>query len=153
MEDQIKKLAFRIKCCYTLLWVVAFLLVLSGELGIGWVGCLTDDAQAVYLSETMIILLTAICIPVSLKLFSWMMIHRIDQLSIQQALIAYFRISVGRLFLLALPVVVGLLIYYMMLTSTGALCALIALTASLFCVPSEKRMKNELHIDKLKEEE
>lgn len=153
MENQIKKLAFRIKCCYTLLWVVAFLLVLSGELGIGWVGCLTDDAQAVYLSETMIILLTAICIPVSLKLFSWMMIHRIDQLSIQQALIAYFRISVGRLFLLALPVVVGLLIYYMMLTSTGALCALIALTASLFCVPSEKRMKNELHIDKLKEEE
>lgn len=152
MEDQIKKLTFRIKCCYWLLWLVALALVLFGELGNSWVGCLAHDVKTVYFSETVIILLTAICIPVSLKLFSWMMTHRIDQMSIEQALKAYFRISVSRILLLALPMIVGLLIYYLMQTGTGVLCALIALTASLFCVPSEKRMKNELRIDKIDEE-
>ena len=37
-----------------------------------------------------------------------------------------------------------------MLSTTGILCALIALTASLFCVPSEKRMRQELFIQQEK---
>ena len=34
-----------------------------------------------------------------------------------------------------------------MLSSTGALCALIGLTASLFCLPGEGRLRKELHIN------
>lgn len=41
--------------------------------------------------------------------------------------------------------------YYIMLSSTGALCALIGLTASLFCLPGEGRLRKELHINKEEE--
>ena len=53
-----------------------------------------------------------------------------------------------RLALLAVPVLAGFLTYYMMLSNKGVLCALIALTASLFCLPGENRLRKELHIDK-----
>ena len=45
-------------------------------------------------------------------------------------------------------VVFNLAGYYFTLSSTGALCALIGLTASFFCLPGEKRLRAELHIDK-----
>ena len=35
-----------------------------------------------------------------------------------------------------------------MLSTTGLLCALIALTASLFCLPGEERLRRELHIER-----
>ena len=53
-----------------------------------------------------------------------------------------------RLALLAMPVLAGFLTYYMMLSNKGVLCALIALTASLFCLPGENRLRKELHIEK-----
>ena len=56
--------------------------------------------------------------------------------------------SGARLALLALPVLGGFLTYYMVLSNTGVLCALIALTASLFCLPGEERLRKELHINK-----
>lgn len=42
----------------------------------------------------------------------------------------------------------GFLTYYGMLSTTGLLCALIALTASLFCLPGEERLRRELHIER-----
>ena len=56
-----------------------------------------------------------------------------------------------RLALLAIPVLAGFFTYYVMLSSTGVLCALIGLTASLFCLPGEGRLRKELHIDKEEE--
>ena len=54
--------------------------------------------------------------------------------------------------LLALPVIAGFLTYYAMLSTTGLLCGLIALTASLFCLPGEERLRRELHIERDVEE-
>lgn len=53
-----------------------------------------------------------------------------------------------RLALLEFVVVFNLAGYYFTLSSTGTLCALIGLTASFFCLPGEKRLRAELHIDK-----
>ena len=53
-----------------------------------------------------------------------------------------------RLVLLLLPLLAGFLTYYVMLSTTGLLCALIALTASLFCLPGEERLRRELHIER-----
>ena len=49
---------------------------------------------------------------------------------------------------LALPLMAGFLTYYGMLSTTGLLCALIALTASLYCLPGEERLRRELHIER-----
>ena len=41
----------------------------------------------------------------------------------------------------------GCVAYYLMLSNKSILCALIALTASLFCLPGEGRLRNELKIN------
>lgn len=77
-----------------------------------------------------------------------MLYRRIDRVGIAYALQLYVFWSGMRLVLLALPLLAGFLTYYGMLSTTGLLCALIALTASLFCLPGEERLRRELHIER-----
>lgn len=148
MEEQIKQTAARARTAFVYFWLLPVLLVILGETGGTWVGRYAGDTHATYLAETVTILLAAICIPLSLKVFSWMLAKKIDVVNIQEALRLYTLWSGVRLALLSLPVVSGFLTYYMMMSHTGVLCALCALTASLFCIPSEERMRRELHIQK-----
>jgi hypothetical protein len=103
------------------------------------------------MAETVTILLAASCVPIALKLFSWVLIRKIDVVTLPEALRLYALWSGVRLALLAIPVLAGFFTYYIMLSSTGALCALIGLTASLFCLPGEGRLRKELHINKEEE--
>ena len=73
---------------------------------------------------------------------------KIDLLTIPLALKRYVQWSMVRLGLLEVAIVLNVLCYYLTLSNTGNLCMLIGLTASLFCLPSEKRLRNELHINK-----
>lgn len=148
MEEQIKRTAGRIKTAFVGLWVSAILLVVAGELGNDRVGLYADNERLSYQVETIIILLTAICVPVSLKLFSWILARKIDKLPLPAALHAYYWGAMLRLFLIALPVWGGLLTYYLLLSTTGLLCALIGLVASIFCLPGEARLRKDLCIDK-----
>lgn len=113
MEEQIKRAVRNLNISYIFFWVLPAFLLGAGEFELLPVGSLADNAQAVYYFETLGILLTALCIPLSLKLFSLVLIC-----------------------------------YYLTLSTTGNLCMLIGLTASLFCLPGEKRLRNELHITK-----
>jgi len=142
MEEKIKRAASRVKMSFVYFWLLPVFLVIFGETGGAWVGLYAGDVRAAYFAETITILLTA------LKLFSWVLVRKIDAVSISDALRLYVLWSGVRLALLAIPVVAGFLTYYMVLSNKGVLCALIALTASLFCLPGEKRLREELHIDK-----
>ena len=135
MEEKIKRVVSRTKMMFVYFWLLPVFLVTFGETGGEWVGAYAGDVRAAYFAETVTILLTAVLVPVSLKLFSWM-------------LRLYALWSGVRLALLAMPVLAGFLTYYMMLSNKGVLCALIALTASLFCLPGENRLRKELHIEK-----
>ena len=148
MEEQIKHIAKSQRIVYVIFWAVAILLVVGGETELLPVGLFADDARTSYYLETIGILLTAINIPFSMKLFSLVLTRKIDNLTFPVALSRYAVWSHIRLGLLAIVVVYNLLCYYMTLNSTGALCALCALPASFFCLPSEKRLRNELHINK-----
>ena len=139
MEEQIKKTAARVRTTFAYFWMLPILLVLLGETGGEWVGMY---------AETITILLAASCVPVSLKLFSWVLIRKIDVVTLPEALRLYALWSGVRLALLAIPVLAGFFTYYIVLSSTGVLCALIGLTASLFCLPGEGRLRKELHINK-----
>ena len=145
MEEQIKKTAARVRTTFAYFWMLPILLVLLGETGGEWVGMYAGDVRATYMAETITILLAASCVPVSLKLFSWVLIRKIDVVTLPEALRLYALWSGVRL---AMPVLAGFLTYYMMLSNKGVLCALIALTASLFCLPGEGRLRKELHINK-----
>ena len=121
MEEQIKRIVKSQKVQYISFWIIPLLLVLLGD---------------------------AVCIPLSLKLFSFVLTKKIDQLTFPVALSRYMLWGAVRLALLEFVVVFNLAGYYFTLSSTGALCALIGLTASFFCLPGEKRLRAELHIDK-----
>lgn len=147
MEEQIKRVVTCTKISYLVFWLLPLSVVAAGELGAGWVGLYAEHARGTYLAETLVILLTACCVPVSLKLFSWILAKKIDKVSIDKALRLYLRWSIVRLALLALPVLCGCAVYYLMLSNKSILCALIALTASLFCLPGEGRLRAELRIN------
>lgn len=148
MEELIKKILSQMKAQFIAFWILPVLLILLGETGSEWVGMYADNVRTIYIFETTTILLTAICVPISLKLFAWVLINRIDKKSIINAIRLYVFWSGIRLLLLSLPVLMGFMVYYLTLSNKGVLCAFIALTASLFCLPSEKRIRKELQIDK-----
>lgn len=146
MEKQIKQAVKWARAAFTSFWTLPVLLVIFGETGGVWVGMYAGDVRATYFAETLTILLTASCVPVSLKLFSWLIVRKVDVITIPEALRLYTFWGIARLALLAIPVMAGFFTYYMMLSNKGILCALIALTASLFCFPGEERLRKELHI-------
>lgn len=148
MEEQIKQVVKRVKTTFVYFWLLPVFLVIFGETGGDWVGMYAGNVRATYFAETISILLVASCVPLSLKLFSWVLAKRIDAAAIQDALRLYTLWCGARLALLVLPVLAGFLTYYLMLSNTGVLCGLIGLTASLFCLPGEERLRKELHIDK-----
>lgn len=148
MEENIKRVACLTRWMYGCFWILPVLVAFLGEAGEGWTGVYAGNARAVYWAETAIILLTALLVPVSLKLFSRVLVKKIDRAAISDALRLYALWSGARLVLLTVPVLAGMLAYYMMWSGKGLLCALIALTASLFCLPGEERLRKELHIYK-----
>ncbi len=148
MEEKIKQAVRFLRISYVIFWIVSLVFVLVGETSDGWVGSYADEVRTVYYAEALSILLTVVCVPLSLKLFAWVLYRRIDCASIARALQLYVFWSGMRLVLLALPLMAGFLTYYAMLSTTGLLCALIALTASLFCFPGEERLRRELHIER-----
>ena len=148
MEEQIQKTVSSVRIAYACFWVAPIIFVIYGECGGSLVGFYADNMRVSYYAETLVILTTAVCVPVSLKLFAWVLTKKIDLASITDALKLYFTWSFIRLALLALPVWIGGTVYYLTLSSTGALCAAISLTASLFCLPGEERLRQELHINK-----
>ena len=83
------------------------LFVLLGETGGGWVGMYAGDVRATYMAETVTILLAASCVPIALKLFSWVLIRKIDVVTLPEALRLYALWSGVRLALLAIPVLAG----------------------------------------------
>lgn len=69
MEEKIKRVASRTKMLFVYFWMLPVFLVVFGEIGGEWVGAYAEDVRATYFAETVTILLTAVLVPVSLKLF------------------------------------------------------------------------------------
>ena len=152
MEERIKRIVMYLKALYAFCWVVPLLVGIATEMDIPWVGAFAGDVRAAYGVETLVILLTVLCVPLALKLFAWVLVRRIDAVGIDRALRLYVVWSTVRVMLLFLPALGGFLGYCLLLSNKCLLCGLIALVAMLFCVPGQKRLRSELHIDKEVEE-
>lgn len=145
--EEIKKTLSTVKQWFGIFWAIPIIIVLVRELLEDGNGSLADNASVVYSMETATILLTCLNVPLALKLFSWVLTKKIDQIELIPALKLYKKWSLVRLLFLFVPVFLGLATYYMCMSTTGILCAAIVLTASLFCVPSEKNLKQDLKIE------
>lgn len=151
MEKQLKKLARILQTEYGSFITLSLLLFISYETGICPEGAYADDPRMRYILGTAGILTTIILIPLSLKLFSQILKKRVKEAPLPEAIHIYKVYGSIRILLFAVVVIMNLLIYYATLENTGGLCALIGLTASLFCLPGLQKIRNDLDLHNIKE--
>lgn len=147
MEERIKRTVIYLKALYIVAWVLPLLVGIAGEAGVSWTGLYAGDVRTTYGVETLVILLTVVCVPVSLKLFAWVVARKIDRTGIDGALRLYAGWSAVRVLMLLVPALAGFLGYVLVLSNNCLLCGFIALVAMLFCVPGQNRLRRELHIE------
>lgn len=138
---------------YYTFWLLPVLLAIAYETDVLPVGLYAGDPRMMYVWETVGILTVIVCVPISLKLFSVVLKRKIDEAHLTEALSKYVFWSGVRLGILEIAVLLNVFVYYLTLSNVGAFCGLIALTASVFCFPSEKRMREELNIMNIIHEE
>ena len=146
MKEQIKRILIIQKSAFLGVWTAPLLLVVLYETGLYQEGLLAGNAQMEYILQSVSILLTIGLIPFALRMFNLNLVKRIKELPLQQALKSYQTWSLLRLVLLFVPAIMALSFYYLTMNTTNLFCACMALIATLFCVPSENRIKNELDL-------
>ena len=146
MKEQIKRILIIQKSAFLGVWTAPLLLVVLYETGLYQEGLLAGNAQMEYILQSVSILLTIGLIPFALRMFNLNLVKRIKELPLQQALKSYQAWSLLRLALLFVPAIMALSFYYLTMNTTNLFCACMALIATLFCVPSENRIKNELDL-------
>jgi hypothetical protein len=142
----LKQIVRNLKLQYGLFWLLPVLFVIAYETDVLSEGLYAHDPQMMYIWETAGILTTIVCVPLSLKLFSVVLRKKIDKSHLSEALSNYVFWSGVRLGILETSALLNVFVYYLTLNNVGAFCALIALTASAFCLPGEKRLCEELNI-------
>ena len=152
MKEQIKQILKIQKGAFILVWVGPILLSVLNETGVFQKGVFQGNAQMEYILQSVSILLTIGLIPFALRMFNLNLVKRIKELPLQQALKSYQMWSDVRLCLLFVPAILGVSFYYLTMNTTNLFCACMALIATLFCVPSESRIKNELDLSETTEE-
>lgn len=146
MKEQIKRILIIQKSAFLGVWTAPLLLVVLYETGLYQEGMIAGNAQMEYILQSVSILLTIGLIPFALRMFNLNLVKRIKELPLQQALKSYQTWSLLRLALLFIPAILALSFYYLTMNTTNLFCACMALIATLFCVPSESRIKNELDL-------
>ena len=146
MKEQIKRILIIQKSAFLGVWTAPLLLVVLYETGLYQEGLLAGNAQMEYILQSVSILLTIGLIPFALRMFNMNLVKRIKELPLQQALKSYQTWSLLRLALLLVPAIMALSFYYLTMNTTNLFCACMTLIATLFCVPSESRIKNELDL-------
>ena len=146
MKEQIKKILTIQKCDFLGIWVAPIIIATLYETGVFQKGTFQGNAQMEYIFQSVSILLTIGLIPFALRMFNLNLVKRIKELPLQQALKSYRIWSDVRLALLFVPAILGVSFYYVTMNTTNLFCACMALIATLFCIPSESRIKNELDL-------
>jgi len=146
MDKQIKAVNRIMQTQYGLYIGITILLIVLFQSGIILEGAYAADFEMQYILETIGILTTIALVPFSLKVFSMKLNKVIKEAELQKALKLYQYWSNVRLMILAVVTFLNIFIYYMTLNSIGGLCALIGITASVFCLPGEKKLREELNL-------
>lgn len=146
MDIQIKAVTRTMQIQYAFYITIAILLVGLYQSDLILEGTYAGDFGMQYILETIGILTTIALVPLSLKIFSVKLNKKIKMAGFENALKLYRQWSSVRLMIIAFITYLNIMIYYMTLNSIGGLCALIGLTASIFCLPGERKLREELNL-------
>ena len=92
-----------------------------------------------YVGQIAVVLTTLLCVPLALKLMAFRRIHQ----QVEGNLPRYYAYGLMRISLLGVPILLGLLVYYISLDASALYCALIAALAFLFIWPTMDRLERE----------
>lgn len=146
MNQPIKRILHQQIGGFIAVWALPVLLAFLYETDVLPKGLYAGDSRTDYILQNIGILLTIGMIPFALRIFSLHLVKRVKELPLLQALKSYRLWSDIRLCLLFVPAFLNIQFYYLTLNTTGLFCALMALIATLFCVPSRNRILNELDL-------
>lgn len=147
--DQItlNKLVRTLKVQFALFFILPLFLFVLGEFSTYDLGVYVNDAgKTAYYLQTFTVLFTMISVPLALKAFHWILTNKVDKTNEMKAIRSYKALSAIRLIILQLATLSGLIVYYTTQNNIGGFCALIAITATLFCVPSKNKAQQELAV-------
>jgi uncharacterized membrane protein YozB (DUF420 family) len=145
MERNIQKLMRNLYVELFAVWGIIILTWILGETGVIPNGELVAKGQQFeFYVDVALILLTIVCVPLALKLFALNTQRGLRRMDKDEALSAYHTWSIVRLALLLLCAVLGVLVYFLLMDDKGVYCAGIAVVTTLFCIPSEKKVKEFL---------
>ena len=151
MRTRINRLLGRLQLEYIVFWALCGLLVGLYETDVLPQGIWVGDARMEYFFEVTGILMAVVMIPLSLRVFNMSLTRYVRQLPLQEALKSYRRWNEVRVAMLLAPALFNFSVYYWTLDTTGLLCGIMVLVASLFCVPGRNRLLAELDLSDLPE--
>jgi hypothetical protein len=140
---------YTLKILYTqflLFLLMPILLAITYETDILPIGLYAGDAHMQYIFETIGILVTIICVPLTLKLSHIVRKRKKEKVVLPVALKHYLYLYGGRLSLLEIAVLLNVNISYITLDNFSGFCVLMALVASLYYLPGKKLLCKELKL-------
>lgn len=148
MNARIKKLLRFLIVEFCSLWLIAIILFVLGETNVIPNGLLVTEnySNTEYCMNVVNVLLVIVCVPLALKLFALNTRFGLRRMNQDEALNSYHTWSLLRLAILLLCIAYGIVAYFLLMDSTGLLCACIAMVASFFCLPSEDKIMNYLEM-------
>lgn len=103
-------------------------------------GILVENGKAIYILETITILITAGSIPLALKLFSKSINALKPSTEIDEILKVYKRASRLRLGILSFTFLLAIIISHLCISTTGIYCALLIGFTAFFCSPTSSKI-------------
>ena len=146
MDQLIDRLSRLLLLEYIAVWALAIITYILGETDIIPGGILAAPGSQTEFAVNMAnIILMIIVVPLSLKLFTLNTQRNLRRMNKEEALDAYHLWSAIRLGLLLLSILAGITSYFLLLNTTGLLCACISLVTTLLCIPSKAKIINYLN--------
>ena len=136
----------RLRTEYVAYWATSLLLAIGFESGLLPEGLWAGDARLQYIGGTIGVMATLTVVPTALKLYAYTLRKHAGEAPTADTLRRYRCWNTLRLGMLAAVTWTDITVYYLTLDNIGGLCALITLTASLFCLPGREKITEELNI-------
>lgn len=144
MVKYIQKLLNALRVEIVIVWVMAVMAVVLGELDVIPNGLVLPHSSEEFELNTVAIVLTVVGIPVAIKLFTLNTTKGLRRMNYDEALKSYHVWSIVRLGILLIALVFSIGVYYIATSVSGAFCALIALLATVYCWPSGAKITSYL---------
>ena len=127
-----------------IVWLIVVAAVVLGELDVIPRGMVPPHSPDEVKLNIAAIALTIVGIPLAICLFTLNTTKGLRRMNNDEALSSYHIWSVVRLGILCIAAVFSVIVYYLATSVSGAFCALVALSATIYCWPSEAKISSYL---------